>query len=76
MNYDTPNHAASRLGVHVQTLRRWAEAGLIAYVLTPGGHYRYAVDDYVERQSKPKVKKDSSQINGVEETSPEGEKSS
>lgn len=52
--YCTPTVAAERLGVHMQTLRRWAESGVISYVLTPGGHYRYDVDSYIEKMSAPK----------------------
>jgi excisionase family DNA binding protein len=37
--------AAHRLGVHPTTLRRWADAGQIPVVLTPGGHRRFAVPD-------------------------------
>jgi excisionase family DNA binding protein len=37
--------AAAHLGVHPTTLRRWADAGEIPVVLTPGGHRRFAVAD-------------------------------
>ena len=37
--------AAERLGVHPTTLRRWADAGQIPVMLTPGGHRRFVVDD-------------------------------
>jgi len=37
--------AAKRLGVHVTTLRRWADAGAIPVMLTPGGHRRFAESD-------------------------------
>lgn len=37
--------AAQRLGVHANTLRRWAEEGQVPYMLTPGGHRRFAVAD-------------------------------
>lgn len=37
--------AAKRLGVHPNTLRRWAESGRVPYMLTPGGHRRFAVSD-------------------------------
>lgn len=37
--------AARVLGVHVRTLQRWAEAGLITPdLVTPGGHMRWDVD--------------------------------
>ncbi len=37
--------AANLLGVHSTTLRRWADKGEIPYMLTPGGHRRFSVND-------------------------------
>jgi len=37
--------AARWLGVHPITLRRWADQGQIAVMLTAGGHRRFALDD-------------------------------
>lgn len=37
--------AASLLGVHSTTLRRWADNGQIPFMLTPGGHRRFAMSD-------------------------------
>src|SRR5688572_20594501 len=37
--------AASHLGIHETTLRRWANSGEIPVMLTPGGHRRFAVAD-------------------------------
>jgi excisionase family DNA binding protein len=37
--------AAVRLGVHPTTLRRWADKGDVLFLLTPGGHRRFAVAD-------------------------------
>jgi len=34
--------AAQQLGVHVTTLRRWADDGEIPVMLTPGGHRRFS----------------------------------
>jgi excisionase family DNA binding protein len=39
------SEAAQLLGVHATTLRRWADAGAIPYLLTPGGHRRFARAD-------------------------------
>lgn len=39
------SQAAQRLGVHTTTLRRWADNGDIAVMLTPGGHRRFALAD-------------------------------
>ena len=39
------SRAASYLGVHPITLRRWADQGGIPVMLTPGGHRRFAVAD-------------------------------
>jgi excisionase family DNA binding protein len=40
--------AADRLNVHPTTLRRWADNGDIPFLLTPGGHRRFAVADIEE----------------------------
>jgi excisionase family DNA binding protein len=44
--------AAHRLGVHPTTLRRWADAGDIAVMLTPGGHRRFAIADIEQFEAK------------------------
>jgi excisionase family DNA binding protein len=41
----TPSEAAALLGVDPQTLSRWAHAGRLAAVRTPGGHRRYLEHD-------------------------------
>lgn len=41
----TLSAAAKRLNVHPTTLRRWADEGQIAFMLTPGGHRRFAASD-------------------------------
>ena len=41
----TLKQAASRLSVHPATLRRWADNGDIAVLLTPGGHRRFSSTD-------------------------------
>lgn len=46
--YLTPSDAARALGVHLTTLRRWGQQGLVEYKLTPGGHRRYS-RAYLER---------------------------
>lgn len=38
-------NAANYLGVHPATLRRWADAGDITYMLTAGGHRRFAMTE-------------------------------
>jgi DNA-binding transcriptional MerR regulator len=41
------------LGLHPHTLRKYAKAGLIEAVRTPGGQFRYNVSKYLrERQAK------------------------
>ena len=37
--------AASLLGIHSTTLRRWADDGQIPFMLTPGGHRRFSLAD-------------------------------
>ena len=41
----TVGQAASRIGIHPNTLRSYAAAGLIAFLRLPGGHRRFAVAD-------------------------------
>lgn len=51
----TLKDAAERLGVHPSTLRRWADAGNIPYMLTPGGHRRFLrqeVETFAQRRQK------------------------
>ena len=43
--------AQKQLRVAPQTLRRWANAGKIAALRTPGGHYRYCLDKFIEEYS-------------------------
>lgn len=49
------NQAAKQLGVHPTTLRRWADTGEIAVMVTPGGHRRFAVDE-IERFTRERLK--------------------
>lgn len=37
--------AAKHLGIHPNTLRRWADQGEIPVMVTPGGHRRFAMAD-------------------------------
>lgn len=37
----TPAEACGRLGVDGKTLTRWADAGKLTVIRTPGGHRRY-----------------------------------
>src|SRR5512139_243826 len=52
------NEAAKQLGVHPATLRRWADDGEIAAMVTPGGHRRFAVaeiDRFSEERQRQRV---------------------
>jgi excisionase family DNA binding protein len=42
------SQAAHELGVHITTLRRWANNGDIPCLLTPGGHRRFAARDVTQ----------------------------
>jgi excisionase family DNA binding protein len=39
------SQAAAYLGVHANTVRRWADAGRLSAMVTPGGHRRFALED-------------------------------
>lgn len=39
------SQAAEMLNIHPTTMRRWADDGEIAVMLTPGGHRRFALSD-------------------------------
>ncbi|WP_431728613.1 BldC family transcriptional regulator [Verrucosispora sp. TAA-831] len=41
----TPAEVAAQFRVDTKTVARWAKAGLIRAVRTPGGHRRYRVSD-------------------------------
>lgn len=42
MAYDlSPTEAAKRLGVHVDTIKRWAAQGKVPAFRTPGGWWRF-----------------------------------
>lgn len=41
----SPTAAAERLGVHVDTIKRWARAGKIPAWRTPGGWWRFSPAD-------------------------------
>lgn len=58
------NEAAKQLGVHPVTLRRWADDGEIAIMVTPGGHRRFAVaeiDRFSEERQRQRV------VSGIEQ---------
>jgi len=48
-----PYEASRLLGVTASTLRRWAAAGHIRAVQTPGGHHRYVRADLVALRRSP-----------------------
>lgn len=50
-------HAAKRLDVHPDTLRRWARDGLIAVVRLPSGRLRVAEEE-LERIARPDTRAD------------------
>ena len=42
--YITPQEAQNMFGFHPKTLNRWALAGKIEFIKSPGGHARYSID--------------------------------
>ena len=58
------NEAAKQLGIHPATLRRWADGGEIAAMVTPGGHRRFVVaeiDRFSEERQRQRV------VSGIEQ---------
>lgn len=52
----TPAEVASLFRVDCRTVGRWAKAGRLASVLTPGGHRRFresVVDDLLKANAAP-----------------------
>lgn len=47
-----PKAAAELIGVHVDSLKKWTEDGLIPCFRTPGGHRRYRVIDLEEFRAR------------------------
>ena len=41
----SPAEAAIQLGISVDTIRRWADSGLIPVVVLPSGHRRFRTED-------------------------------
>ena len=54
MRYVTSREAARTLGVHPQTLRKWANEERIGYIRTEGGQRRYDIESYLG-QARPTV---------------------
>lgn len=51
--YVTTGQAADMIGVHPETVKRYAEAGLITGHKTPGGHYRLNRDSVENLKRTP-----------------------
>ena len=41
----SPTEAAAYIGVHPETLRRWARSGRVRSMTTPGGWRRFSLTD-------------------------------
>lgn len=52
MEYIVTRKAAKILGVHPNTLRKWAKEGKIKYIKSASGQRRYNVDDYLGKNTK------------------------
>ncbi len=50
----TLGEAAKQLHIHPTTLRRWADEGQIPFMLTPGGHRRFAASDILQLTTRRK----------------------
>jgi excisionase family DNA binding protein len=54
--YVGPSIARELFGVTTDTLRRWAKAGKIGFIRTPGGRYRYDISQYFAVDPVPVAK--------------------
>ena len=48
MKFVPAKEICDMIGIHPQTMRKWAIAGKISYITTPGGHRRYNIDEFIE----------------------------
>lgn len=48
-----PAQAAALIGVTAETIRRYAEAGRLPHLVTPGGHRRYRRSDVLALVAPP-----------------------
>jgi predicted site-specific integrase-resolvase len=55
MEYIVCRKAAKILGVHPNTLRKWADAGKIKHIRSASGQRRYDVDDFLGKQKESKT---------------------
>ena len=51
MNYYPSREACRKLGVHPDTLRKWADNGEISHIKTKSGQRRYDVDSYIGKST-------------------------
>jgi predicted site-specific integrase-resolvase len=51
MNYYPSREACRKLGVHPDTLRKWADTGEISCIKTKSGQRRYDVDSYIGKST-------------------------
>lgn len=55
VRYVAAGIAAETLGVSTDSLRRWAKAGKIDFMRTPGGRYRFNLDGFMASQGKARA---------------------
>ncbi len=48
----TLGEAAERLGVHENTMRKWADQGIVPAVRRPGGHRRFELKVIEEKRKE------------------------
>jgi len=54
-HYMTPKDASKQLGIHLMTLRNWAEKKKIDTIRTPGGKRLYDVEGFLKKQIEPMI---------------------
>ncbi len=71
MQYITTGKAAALCGVGINTIKRWIQKGELQCVITPGGHWRIAEDEFqqfLDRLQSKQIKRKQIQPKPLEST--------
>lgn len=62
VSYVPTGSACRKLNCRKEALYRWGKTGAIGFFRTPGGDYRWAVDEFIARQRAPQSAADQPQV--------------